>query len=61
MKDGVRIINLARGELVSDELREKQQEELKTLREEHRKKVMNILTDDQKKWLEENAPQRQQK
>lgn len=38
-------------------IREKQEEELNGLRDAHRKKVMNILTDKQKKWFEENAPE----
>ena len=49
------------------ELRQKQQEEMlkfrsdmqgkmKEMRETNRTKVMNLLTDDQKKWFEENTP-----
>ena len=32
------------------------QEKMNDLRESHKTKVMNILTDDQKKWVEENTP-----
>lgn len=38
------------------ELREQQQEKMKDLRESHRKKVMGVLNDEQKEWIEKNAP-----
>ena len=49
------------------DLRQKQQDEMKKLRDEtsskmksmrdaHRLKMMNLLTDEQKKWVEENTP-----
>lgn len=49
------------------ELRQKQQDEMQKLREgmqvkvndlreSHRTKVMNLLTDEQKKWVDENTP-----
>jgi len=32
------------------------QKKLESLRESHKTKVMNLLNDEQKKWLEMNAP-----
>jgi hypothetical protein len=37
-------------------LREAMQVKVKDLRESHRTKVMNLLTDEQKKWVDENTP-----
>jgi hypothetical protein len=37
-------------------LRESQQKSMQELRDAHRKKIMNTLTDEQKKWMQENAP-----
>jgi hypothetical protein len=37
-------------------LREEMQAKVKALRESQRTKVMNLLTDEQKKWFEENTP-----
>ena len=36
-------------------LREEQLKEIKTIRDSHREKVNSILTDEQKKWMEENG------
>lgn len=35
-------------------LREKHQEAIRELRDNHRKRVIGLLTDEQKKWMEEN-------
>ena len=39
-----------------EKLRIDKQSKMKELRESHRTKVMSLLTDEQKKWLEENKP-----
>lgn len=39
-----------------EKLRIDMQSKMKELREAHRAKVMSLLTDDQKKWVEENTP-----
>lgn len=38
----------------TQKLREKHMEAIKELRENHRKRVIGLLTEDQKKWMEEN-------
>jgi len=37
-------------------LREEMSAKMKSLRESNREKIMNLLTDEQKKWFESNAP-----
>jgi hypothetical protein len=39
-----------------EKLRIDMQSKMKELREAHRAKVMNLLTDEQKKWVEEHTP-----
>ncbi|MCU0461376.1 MAG: hypothetical protein MUF36_05090 [Bacteroidales bacterium] len=39
-----------------EKLRIDMQSKMKELREAHKAKVMSILTDEQKKWVEENTP-----
>ena len=41
-------------------LRSDMQQKIKEMRDSHRKNILNILNDDQKKWLEENTPVRPQ-
>ena len=36
--------------------RSEMQEKMNDIRESHKTKVLNLLTDDQKKWVEENTP-----
>jgi hypothetical protein len=40
------------------QLREAQQKQIKSIRDSHLEKVKSILTDEQKKWLEENGPKK---
>jgi hypothetical protein len=40
----------------TEKLRSDVQKQMQDMRDSHRKAIMNVLTDEQKKWLEENRP-----